>query len=243
MKYDIHTHILPGMDDGAADAEAALGMLRAERGQGVEEVAFTPHYYRDREDPKHFLARRQAALERLCRAAEKLPAAEREQLPRGVLAAEVAWMPNLSRWEELEALCIGKTRYFLLELPFYPWDGQLIDQLYGLLACTRFIPVLAHLERYYAAQKRAYLQEICSMGMPVQFSAAPLQHKSGRKQVLSALQTLDACVVASDCHDLVKRPPDLGPAWRVLEKKLDAKALKRIEDRAGMLLEGSVALA
>ena len=75
MKYDIHTHILPGMDDGAADAEAALGMLRAERGQGVEEVAFTPHYYRDREDPKHFLARRQAALERLCRAAEKLPAA------------------------------------------------------------------------------------------------------------------------------------------------------------------------
>ena len=58
---DLHTHILPGMDDGAKDAAAAAAMLRMEAEQGVTGVALTPHFYRADETPERFLARRGAA--------------------------------------------------------------------------------------------------------------------------------------------------------------------------------------
>lgn len=46
---DLHTHILPRMDDGAPDTAASLAMLRMEAAQGVTGVALTPHFHRDRE--------------------------------------------------------------------------------------------------------------------------------------------------------------------------------------------------
>ena len=48
---DLHTHILPRMDDGAPDTAASLEMLRMEAEQGVTGVALTPHFHRDRETP------------------------------------------------------------------------------------------------------------------------------------------------------------------------------------------------
>ena len=55
---DLHTHILPGMDDGAKDVKTSLALLRMESAQGVGTVVLTPHFYRDREEPQHFLTRR-----------------------------------------------------------------------------------------------------------------------------------------------------------------------------------------
>ena len=51
---DLHTHILPGMDDGAKDTATSLQMLRMERDQGVDTVVLTPHYYRHRESAEDF---------------------------------------------------------------------------------------------------------------------------------------------------------------------------------------------
>lgn len=243
MRYDIHTHILPGMDDGARDGETAAAMLRLEGAQGVEAVALISHYYRDREAPARFLARRREAAERLSRALEALPPAERQALPRAALAAEVAWMPNLSRWDELEQFCIGNTEYFLLELPFHPWGSLLLDQLYELLACTRFIPVIAHLERYFAGQKRAHIQELYAMGLPIQFSASSVLELTRRGGVLRALRSRSPCLLASDCHDLDRRRPDLGPAGQVLERKLDAGIRADMEARAGAILRNAAPLA
>jgi len=58
---DLHTHILPGMDDGARNVAMSLAMLEAERAQGVDTVVLTPHFYREREDAERFLQRREAA--------------------------------------------------------------------------------------------------------------------------------------------------------------------------------------
>ena len=58
---DLHTHILPAMDDGAATIEDALAMLQEQTRQGVEMVALTPHFYRDTESVDEFLKRRDHA--------------------------------------------------------------------------------------------------------------------------------------------------------------------------------------
>ena len=56
---DFHTHILPGLDDGAKTLDESIQLLKMEEEQGVDTIVLTPHYYHEREDLKSFLQRRQ----------------------------------------------------------------------------------------------------------------------------------------------------------------------------------------
>ena len=60
---DLHTHILPGMDDGAQSVEDALQLLRMEKQQGVDTVALTPHYYGEEETPTPAPAKKEDTIE------------------------------------------------------------------------------------------------------------------------------------------------------------------------------------
>ena len=62
---DIHTHILPGIDDGSRSVEQSVSMLQCEAEQGVTTVALTPHYDAKRETPAQFVQRREVAKEHL----------------------------------------------------------------------------------------------------------------------------------------------------------------------------------
>ena len=58
---DIHTHILPSVDDGAQSMEDALELLRLQKNSGVERVMLTPHFYPQHDTPERFLKRRAEA--------------------------------------------------------------------------------------------------------------------------------------------------------------------------------------
>ena len=150
---DLHTHILPGVDDGAKAPEESLEMLRMERDQGVDTVVLTPHFYRDRERPDAFLARRLAAAKALRDTLMALPKEEVRTLPRLILGAEVALEPNLADIEQLPQMFMGHSKYLLLELPFSPWTEQMFRQLRELMDRTGATLVIAHLERYLKYQK------------------------------------------------------------------------------------------
>ena len=237
---DIHTHILPGMDDGARDVQTSLTLLRMEAAQGVDTVVLTPHFYRDREESAHFLARRERAARALADAVLALPEGERKALPRLVLGAEVAWVPNLADWSELPKLCLGPSRHFLLELPSRPWTEQLINQLYELPGRTGLTPVLAHIERYLKGQKPEHLDAVLSLGVPVQVSAEPLLHLTQRGVVLKLLRSRRAQLLASDAHDPTSRPPNLGSAMAVVRRKLGSGAVKSLAAQCGALLSRSL---
>lgn len=234
---DLRTHILPGMDDGAVSVETSLEMLRMERDQGVDAVVLTPHFYRDRERPEQFLARRRASAERLRDALAALPEAEARAMPRLILGAEVAWVPNLPDMPELPGLCMGRSRNLLLELPFTPWNGQMFRQLYELMGRTGITPVIAHAERYLRYQKPEHIAELVSLGVPVQVSAGPLRRPLRRGKALKLLREQRAQLVASDCHDTVHRPPDLGPGAAVLGRKLGEAFLRDMSRRTDELAE------
>lgn len=225
---DLHTHILPGMDDGARDVETSLELLRMEREQGVDRVVFTPHFYREKEDVSSFLSRRCEALSRLEAAAAQLPARERVALPRWELGAEVAWMPNLADREELKDLCLGQSNYFLLELPFTPWRDQMIGQLYELLGRGQFIPVIAHLDRYWDRQPKEQIEQLLHLGVPIQLSANILLKFFSRRKALQMIQQGQIFLLASDCHSLHHRPPNLGPAVKVVARKLGWRQARRL---------------
>jgi len=220
---DLHTHILPGMDDGAKTTAESLAMLRLQREQGVSAVVLTPHFYRDRERPETFFHRRKVCMERLLAA---LP--EGEPLPRLILGAEVTWMPNLCDWEELPQLCIGSTGNMLLELPFTPWTDSMVNQLYDLMGRTGITPVLAHLERYLRTQRREMVEAVLSLELPVQLSSDVLLHAMTRGSALRLLKNGQAHLLASDCHRCEKRKPSLGPAMDVVRKKLGDRAVEEL---------------
>lgn len=233
---DLHTHILPGIDDGAQNVEESLTMLRMERSQGVDTVVLTPHFYRDRENPKRFLRRRQEAAMALARRVMELSEREKEALPQMLLGAEVTWWPDMADWEELPEMCIDDTGNLLLELPFTPWTDRMIYQLHELYGRTGITPIIAHLERYLKIQRPEYIREVLQLGVPVQVSAGVLLYPLARGGAMKLLRHGQACVVASDCHNCVKRPPNMAAAMELLRKKLGEDSVNTLIRRGNKLV-------
>ena len=226
---DLHTHILPGVDDGAKTVEESLALLALQREQGVDTVVLTPHFYRNRENPAHFLPRREKAMDTLLAALEG-----RADLPRVKLGAEVAWWPGIADCDELGEFCISGTKTLLVELPFTPWSERMIGSIYDLMSRTGVTPVIAHLERYLKIQPAELIGEVVSLGVPVQVSGDVLLDFWGRGRVLKMLKANEAHLIASDSHNATSRKPNLGEAFKVAEKKLGAEhaaRLKRTADR------------
>ena len=217
---DLHTHILPGMDDGAVSLRSSILLLQKEWEEGVDRVALTPHFYHSRESQKHFLDRRAAAYDRLLEFRASLAPEVRRKLPAMILAAEVEWQPDLESWSHLEEFCYQKTKLLLVELPFYPWSEDMINKLYDLMSKTGLTPVIAHIDRYLDIQKKELLQELYSIGLPMQLSGEALLHLFTREKALRLLRDETAQYVISDCHNLKDRKPNMGAALDVVEKKL-----------------------
>ena len=95
---DLHSHLLPGIDDGAKTLADAVAMLKMQQADGVRTVCVTPHFYPGRETPDEFLARRAAALEQL------LPAAAPYGIPELI---GVALAVLLHVWKRNTLLSIG----------------------------------------------------------------------------------------------------------------------------------------
>lgn len=235
MMVDIHTHILPGMDDGAATAEISLEMLRKQAAQGVTAVVLTPHFYREREDVDRFLARRARSLQQLQAAIDALPQAEQEQLPKLILGAEVAWRPNMKYWEDIEKLCIGSTRNLLLELPNTRWTEQVTNTIYNLLNMG-ITPIIAHLDRYFYPQRRASLEDVLNMGVPVQISAGSLRRPIIGCRLVHMMGQEPVVVLASDCHSRNHRPPNMAEGVARLRQKLGEKTIQDILNRGNQLV-------
>lgn len=232
---DLHTHILPGMDDGAKDAAMSIEMLKAEAEQGVGTVVLTPHFYPQMESDDSFLSRRQAAYETLSEQIEKLPKSEREQLPKLVLGAEVAWYPSLLHMD-LHRLCIGESDNMLLELPQTMWKQKLIHEIYNLQMRNMVTPVFAHLERYLFNSK-SMLRQIYEMELPIQLSSEPFGHLLQRGQLLSMIRHGNGQLIGSDCHNLTSRKPNIKKAMQVIEKTLGSHVVDNLCYSAQRIIE------
>lgn len=233
---DLHTHILPRMDDGAKDPEESLAMLRMERMQGVDCVVLTPHFYRHRETAEQFLSRREESIALLEERLAELPEEEKAALPARIAGAEVTWHPALLECDELPQMCIGQTRNFLLELPFTPWNKRLFNQIYDLIGQTGLTPIIAHLDRYLKIQRKEYIRELFELDVPIQVSAEILSHPLARGKVMKLLEKQRAHVLASDCHNCVDRVPNLGEGLQVVQRKLGDWCVRALEQNADELV-------
>jgi protein-tyrosine phosphatase len=194
---DLHTHILPGVDDGARTLDDALDMARAFVAEGITTVAATPHV---RDDYP-------TSAEVMLRAVDGLRHALHEEgIPLTVLpGAELAVdrLPRLNDSELRRLTLAGSERYLLVETPYYGWPPELPEQLLEL-RIAGFIPVLAHPERNAEVQAApSLLSPLVHGGMLVQITAASIDGRLGLPPRLTALRLLAsglAHMLASDAH-------------------------------------------
>lgn len=226
---DIHSHILPGMDDGSKSTEETAQLLQLLQQQGVTTVAATPHFYAQ-EAPDVFLKRRQAAF-------EKMPVLS-EDYPAVLLGAEVAYFSGMGNCEALIPLQIGQTKLLLVEMPFQDWSERVVEDVCQIPVQLGLIPVLAHVNRYPGKQQfPKYKDLLLRSGVYFQCNAEAFLSPKSRRWALSMLKKGYIHILGSDCHNLTQRPPMLALARSVIEKKLGSATLDSLDREAHLLLE------
>ena len=201
---DIHSHILPGVDDGAPDLEVALGMARAAVADGISTMVATPHvddrYGLDPPAIGEHVGRLNLALARAGIALAVLPGAE-------VAHTRAASLSD----ESLRAACLGHGTALLVESPYQ--SVSFFDDLIFDLQLRGFRPLLAHPERCVMFQTDpARLKALVGRGVYCCVNAGSLAGRFGTKAQRTAIGLVREGLVhsvASDCHDLKRRPPGL----------------------------------
>ena len=222
---DLHSHILPQLDDGSDSVEMSLAMLYQMAEQGVDVVCATSHYYAKYSSIPAFCERRAEALERL---SSVLTA----ELPRVLPAAEVAYFPHMEE-QDLMPLCIQGTRTLMLEMPFADWTDLQLETVEALVLDCRYDVVLVHPERFcFSKSNRHKLEKLAELPIGLQVNAGSLLRWGTRRLALDLLQMAQYPLLGSDCHNLTSRPPNLKEGRKVVMQKLGEAFLKKI-DRYG----------
>lgn len=210
---DFHSHVLPGMDDGSRNVEESIAMLRLLSQQGVDTVVATPHFYANDESVSEFVARRGNAF-------EKLEGSLAPDVPKILLGAEVKYYEGISRLENLESLRVQNSKLLLLEMPSKRWTEYVIRELIDIACNVKYIPVLAHVERYLKYQNLSVIKQLLNAGVLFQFNSSFIYGTFTRLIALGLFKNQTIHFLGSDCHNMTDRPPDIGKAYEIIEKKL-----------------------
>jgi protein-tyrosine phosphatase len=207
---DIHSHILPGLDDGVQGIEEALRMCELASEDGISTVVATPH---------HLNGVYQNSRETVLRATQALNTAVRD---RGL---EIEVLPGSDTHldarvlDELEGESVmtinDNRRFLLLELPRFTSFDHVKKMIFGmkLMGVT---PVISHPERNSTIMEdTGLLYELIGIGALVQITAGSLTGGFGKATKRNALLLLEsnmAHIIATDAHNASTRPPLLSRA-------------------------------
>ena len=231
---DFHTHILPGIDDGSADVDTSVEMLKMLYAQGIDTVIATPHFYLAKDSSRNFLRQREKAVKELLDKVEKM-----DDIPRIVLGAEVLLYPEVSGMPDLDKFCISGTNYLLVEMPFFKWSNITYETLEKIRR-QGIIPIVAHFERYFKIQKdKTMIFRLLDIGCMLQANANFFTGAFTKRKALKLLRGEMIHFIGSDCHDLKKRKPNIGKAYEIIENKHGHYSIDNLEYVAGMVLQNA----
>lgn len=226
---DLHSHVLPGLDDGAVDLEDAVSLVQQAAADGIEVVVATPHIRHDHDV-------------RIGELAERARELDVELARRGVPVAiapggEVA-EPILDELDETELrlVSVNQTgRWVLLE----PRPGPLSDHLDAAverLGDRGARAIVAHPERHLSEDFHDRLRELTARGALIQLTAAlALEHEA----LLDLVRDGQAHLVASDAHTTRwGRPLEIARAIAAVEAHAGPEAAAFMRDAPHAILRG-----
>lgn len=211
FSVDFHSHILPGVDDGAKNVRESSAMLDILASQGVKRVVATPHFRAHRDTVEGFLSRRSDA--------KKLLDENSDKGNMVYLGAEVAIERGVSEIENISALAYEGTDYILLEFPYRPFSNWMMDEIEYIAYDKGLTPVIAHIDRYGEFFTSADYGRVFSMQKVIfQVNNEAFLSRKSRGIVKTLIKNELPFVLGSDTHNLENRKPNFDVSTGPLRK-------------------------
>lgn len=212
---DIHSHILPGIDDGSKSWEQTERMLQMQCEQGVTHVIATPHF-----DMEQNYQKADKIRELVAEANEHA----KKVTPELTLytGCEVLYSPGIiDAYKKGDILTMADSQYLLVE--FFPRSPyREIEEAIASLIREGLIPIIAHVERYECLmQEYDRLCELMKMGAVMQMNSRSLLGKRFDKRVKLCRKMIQNGFVhflGSDCHNDGERPPKMRETYETIVK-------------------------
>lgn len=230
---DIHSHILPNVDDGSVDMEMSLGMARQYIENNIYKVIATPHFIEknislDMENNK--------LVQRLLQ--DEL---NNHKIPLQVLLGNEIYLSTtiIKDIEDGKASTLNKSKYILIELPMNDIPMYFDSIIYEILI-KGWIPIWAHPERNLKViENPNILYRYIKKGGLVQINLPSLMGSYGKNVKTTAIKLLNHSMVhfaGTDSHTNRSRSPNVANALKVLRDTIPASYFNQIVEENAMLL-------
>jgi protein-tyrosine phosphatase len=225
---DLHSHILPGIDDGSRSLEMSLEMARIAVQDGITVMACTPHIY-----PGLYM--NDAEGIRAARDALQLSIDEQEIPLKLTTGADVHLVPGLLGALRAGTIpCLHDTRFLLLEPPHHVAPPRFAESVFQLVAAG-YVPVITHPERLtWVEDNFQVFVKLVQQGAWMQVTAGALTGLFGRRPKYWGERFLGeglTHILATDAHSSSRRVPVLSEGKALAERLLG-------RDEAEMLVQG-----
>ena len=227
---DLHSHLLPGIDDGARDDEMSLAMARMFLADGITTVACTPHilpglYHNTGPDIRAAVTRLQHRLHQEGLGLELVCGADAHICPDFVQGLRSGHI-----------LSLADSRYVLVEPPHHTAPQRMENFFFDILVAG-YVPILTHPERLtWINQHYDTVRRLAANGVWMQITAGSVTGAFGRNAQYWADRMLDEGLVhllATDAHDVNRRIPNLSRGRDAAAKRVgDSEAEHLVKTRA-----------
>lgn len=213
---DIHSHIIPAVDDGSKDIETSLEMLKIAHMDGIKTLIATPHFYRNRFE---------CSFTDACKYVEGLnELAMKEDINIKVLPGQEIFLDKYSSdlYKEGTIGTINKSRYMLVETSLLgSRPKNLMDNIYELKLLD-IVPIIAHPERYqFIIEDNTEINDFVKEGCLFQITSTSITGGFGKevKKTAENLVKNGLCnFIGSDAHTTGRRCPKIREALEEIKK-------------------------
>lgn len=233
---DIHSHILPGIDDGSKSMEETMEMLKLTEADGIKTIVATSHFYRGYYENK---------WNDIKKLVEKVKTrAEEENVDLDIISGQEVMLDNrtLESYRSSEIGCMEGTGYMLVELPMMTMPKDAMNIIYEL-EIKGVRPILAHPERYrYIIDNPSKINEFLDEKCLIQINTGSIIGIFGKKVKSTARILIKNGVcsfIASDTHSTGGRCPGISKAMKTASH-IDDNIYGRIEENCKKLLENQL---
>ncbi|MFL2136713.1 tyrosine-protein phosphatase [Ruoffia sp. FAM 24228] len=236
MIIDLHSHLIPGVDDGAQTIEQSIELARQAVDEGVEHMVLTPHHRNGKyiNYKKDVLESAKALQEAYHQANVNLNVYASQEI-----RLTEKFLDDLYNGELLPLDSAGK--YYLIEFPSDRVPSNAKQVLQELID-DGITPVIAHPERNHELATNLYrLYELVQMGCLTQITTSSYSGYYSETLVENSQQMIEhnlAHILASDVHHMEHRPMNVQAAFERLEKEYGQETVKYFKDNARYIFNG-----
>ena len=229
--FDIHSHILPEVDDGAGSIQESFDLLTDMYSQGITDVIATPHFYPTVDNFEDFTEKRKCAYQRLKEFETN------QKIPNIYIGCEILYYKGISKISDFSSFTFNNSNYLLLELAPSQINKTVFQEIEYIIKERNIIPIIAHIERYHLSfNYNKLLRFVKENKILTQVNASSVSSKKYCRTIHKLFSKDIINFIATDTHSVNQRPPLLKQAFEIIEKEYGIIAKQKLLKNADKLL-------